>query len=48
RPEVPEDKAWLLVGDCARVEGKDEHNWVRGCPLSKKALLSSLIWYMSK
>jgi uncharacterized protein (DUF362 family) len=48
RPEVPEDKAWLLVGDCARVEGKDEHNWVRGCPLSKEALLSSLIWYMSK
>ncbi len=48
RAEVPEDKAWLLVGDCARVEGKDEHNWVRGCPLSKEALLSSLIWYMSK
>jgi len=47
-PEVPEDKAWLLVGDCARVEGKDERNWVGGCPPSKEALLSSLIWYMSK
>lgn len=47
-PEVPEDKAWLLVGDCARVEGKDECNWVGGCPPSKEALLSSLIWYISK
>jgi len=42
-PEVPEDKAWLLVGDCARVEGTDERNWVGGCPLTKEALLSSLV-----
>jgi uncharacterized protein (DUF362 family) len=42
-PEVPEDKAWLLVGDCAQVEGKDERNWVGGCPPSKEALLSSLV-----
>ncbi len=47
-PEIPEDKAWLLVGDCARIEGMDESNWVEGCPLSKEALLSSLIWYMAK
>ncbi len=47
-PEVPEDKAWLLVGDCAQVEGIDEGNWVGGCPPSKEALLSSLIWYMAK
>jgi len=47
-PEVPENKAWLLVGDCAQVEGIDERNWVGGCPPSKEALLSSLIRHMSK
>jgi len=47
-PEVPEDKAWLLVGDCAQVEGIDERHWVVGCPPNKEALLNSLIRYMYK
>ena len=47
-PEVPGDKAWLLVGDCVQVEGKDEGNWVGGCPPDKEALLSSLIRCMAK
>lgn len=47
-PEVPEYKAWLLVGDCAQVEGMDEHNWVRGCPPSKEALITSIIRCMAE
>jgi len=48
QPEIPQDKAWLLVGDCARAEGTDEGNWVGGCPPDKKVLLSRLIRYMNK
>jgi uncharacterized protein (DUF362 family) len=44
-PEIPEDKAWILVGDCARVEGKD--NMVGGCPPGKETLSRSLIRYMT-
>jgi len=46
-PEVPEDKAWLLVGDCARLGGGDESNWVQGCPLDREELLSRLMRAMS-
>ena len=47
-PEVLEDKAWLLVGDCAQVKGRNELNWVGGCPPSREELLSSLMKYISK
>ena len=51
-PEVPEDKKWLLVGDCALVEdkgkGKDKSSWVGGCPPSREELLNSLISAMAK
>ncbi len=41
-PEVPEEKICLLVGDCARVEGRDELDFVGGCPPGKEELLSHL------
>ncbi|MFC1864336.1 DUF362 domain-containing protein [Chloroflexota bacterium] len=47
-PKVPKDKAWLLVGDCAQVEGVDKLNWVGGCPPSKEELLSNLKRFMVK
>ncbi len=47
-PEVPKDKAWLLVGDYAQVKGRNELNWVGGCPLSREAPLSSLMRCISK
>ena len=42
-PEVPADKVWLLVGDRAQVTGRNELNWVGGCPPSRETLLSSLM-----
>ena len=47
-PEVPKDKPWLLVGNCAQVRGGNELNWVGGCPLSREELLSSLMRCISK
>ena len=47
-PEVPERKTWLLVGDCALVEGKEERSWVSGCPPSREVLLGSLIGAMAQ
>jgi len=42
------EKAWLLVGNCAQVDGIDKHNWVGGCPPSKEVLFSSLVRHMSE
>jgi len=42
-PEIPEDNAWLLVGDCTQFEGKNEYDRVEGCPPDKEALLRSLV-----
>jgi len=47
-PEVREDKAWLLVGDCAQVKGRNELKSVGGCPPNREELHSSLRMYMSK
>lgn len=46
--KVPEDKAWLLVGDCAQVKGRNELNWVGGCPPCREELLSRLMRYIAK
>jgi len=40
KPDVPRDRAYLLVGDCAQVKG--ESNYVRGCPPDRKAVFSHL------
>lgn len=48
KPEVPEHKTLLMVGDCALVEGKDKRNWVAGCPPNREELLSHLIDAMTK
>jgi len=46
-PQAPGEGAWLLVGDCARTEGKDEPDWVPGCPPDGEELLSTLTRYMT-
>jgi len=40
--ETPEDRACLLVGNCAQIEGGDDIDWIEGCPPSKEELLSGL------
>jgi len=45
-PEIPKDRSYLLVGDCAQVEGRDE-NWVGGCPPSREEILGRLSRYIS-
>ncbi len=45
--KLPEDKAWLLLGDCARVDGGLGGQRVEGCPLDREELLSSLIRAMA-
>jgi len=47
-PQIPDDKAWFLVGDCAQVEGRNELNWVGGCPPSCEELLSGIIHSLPK
>ena len=41
-PDVAEDKACLLVGDCARMESRNDLNWVGGCPPSREELFERL------
>ena len=47
-PKLPEDKACLLVGDCAQSDGKGEENWVCGCPPDREELLSALTRAIAK
>ena len=47
-PDVPEDKAWLLVGDCAEVKNKGRGNWVGGCPPAREELLNSITQAMGR
>ena len=42
-PKVPKDKVCLIIGDCARVEGAEDINYVGGCPPDKEEILSSLM-----
>jgi len=46
-PQVPKDKAYLLVGDCARIEGENEAHWVAGCPPSREELFHRLTYCFS-
>lgn len=47
KPEVPEDKRSLLVGDCALDEDKDNYNYVPGCPPSREELVGVLAGAMT-
>jgi uncharacterized protein (DUF362 family) len=42
-PEIPEDMALLLVGDCTQSKGNYEYDWVEGCPPDRELLLRSLV-----
>jgi uncharacterized protein (DUF362 family) len=41
-PEIRDDMASLLVGDCIQVPAGSELNWLKGCPPSKEKLISRL------
>jgi uncharacterized protein (DUF362 family) len=41
-PDIPEDKEFLLVGDCARTKHIYRMNWVGGCPPNREELLDRL------
>ncbi len=41
--EMPESKGWLLVGDCAQIEGISQEDWIGGCPPNREELLDGLI-----
>ncbi len=41
-PDIPEDKEFLLVGDCARIKHIYRMNWVGGCPPNREELLNRL------
>ena len=43
KPQVPEDKISLLVGDCALDEDTDNYRYISGCPPSREALLDHLV-----
>jgi len=46
-PDVPEDKACLLVGDCAISEMDEEANCVVGCPPDREEIRQRLMPYFS-
>lgn len=39
---IPEDRAYLLIGDCTQQKDGDEMNWLGGCPPDKEEFLSRL------
>jgi uncharacterized protein (DUF362 family) len=47
-PEVREDKAVLLVGDCAQLPSRGELAWVSGCAPDKTALFDILQEFISE
>jgi len=47
-PDLSENRAWLLVGDCAEVKNKRRANRVGGCPPAREELLNSLIQAMGR
>ena len=46
-PKIPSDKAWLLIGDCAQIEGSDPSNCVTGCPPNREEIGECLARYIS-
>lgn len=47
-PDIPGDKAWLAVGDCAEVKDRRRGNWAGGCPPNREELLASLVQAMTR
>ncbi|MFC1915426.1 hypothetical protein ACFLW4_01865 [Chloroflexota bacterium] len=41
-PEIPDDRAYLLVGDCAQPDDENEPNRIKGCPPDKEEILERL------
>jgi len=46
-PDIPEDKAYLLVGDCALTERHEEAKCVAGCPPSREEIRQRLMPYFA-
>jgi hypothetical protein len=46
-PKIQKDKAYVLIGDCAQVEGEDKDNWVGGCPPNREEILSRLTRFIA-
>jgi len=47
KPDVPENKRALLVGDCALDEDEDNYNYIPGCPPSREELVDFLAGAMT-
>ena len=48
KPDVPEDRMSLLVGDCALEEGESKYEYVAGCPPEREELVNRLAGIMSE
>jgi hypothetical protein len=46
-PQLPRDRAWLAIGECAQIRGNDENNWVPGCPPDRKKLFDRLTHHIA-
>ncbi|MBL7177812.1 MAG: DUF362 domain-containing protein [Desulfobacteraceae bacterium] len=47
KPDVPENKRALLVGDCALDEDEDNYDYIPGCPPSREELVGFLAGAMT-
>ena len=46
--KIPENKDWLLVGDCAQIDGINQEDWISGCPPDRQELLNGLLQAMGQ
>jgi len=46
-PDIPGDRNYLLIGDCAIVEGEEEINCIAGCPPDREEVHQRLIIYFT-
>lgn len=46
-PELPRDRALLLVGDCALLGDINVRDWISGCPPCRESVLNALLQHMS-
>ena len=46
-PDIPEDRDYLLVGDCAIIEDGEEARCITGCPPDREEIRQRLILYFT-
>ena len=46
-PSISGNKEWLLIGNCAQIQGRNDLEWVIGCPPNRVEILEELKKHIS-